>query len=389
MGVLCNNKPKPSLPFAGSYRVIDFSLSNCFNSGIENIGILTSYQRSYLGSYLKRWQPANTVKNKITVLEPKNGPYSGTADAVYQNLPYLSHRDADTVLILAADHVYKMDYRKLIDYHRRVKADVTVAVIPVPWENASQFGTVFTDVDNRITEFMEKPLKPLSNLASMGIYVFDREVLSQRLNEDALLPESAHDFGHVILPKMVKRDRVFAYRFNDYWEDIGTPEAYHRANLDLVRNSPGLKLDGTWPIHTGDDAKAHSKIAEFVKWQDSIISPGCVIKGRVENSVLSAGVWVGENAVVKNSVVLANTSIGRNTVVCNAILDEGVVIGQNCQIGIEGNLNQAGLTTLGQNTKIPSSYDIGPDGALKHIQTKPAERFPVGFIQPQLEPNLV
>lgn len=364
MGVLCDSKPKPALPFAGKYRVIDFSLSNCLNSGIQDVAVLTGYQRSYLGNYIKRWHSINAPDKNIPVLEPKNGSYLGTADAVYQNLNYLSKQGADAVLILAADHIYKMDYRKMIDFHRSVGADVTVGVISVPVEQTGNFGNVQTNAENRIVDFIEKPIKPWSRWVSMGIYVFNMLPLCQHLIEDAAQPESIHDFGHVILPKLINRDRVFAYKYDDYWQDIGTPEAYYKTNLELMIDHPVLNLEDNWTIFTGDKNYTEYKLAGNTHIKNSKIGPGCVIKGRVENSILSPGVWVGENAVIKNSVVMANASIGRHTLIINSILDEGVTIGDYCSIGIETAVSyqRSGLTVLGQNTRVSSYSQVTLNG---------------------------
>ena len=361
MGILCDSRPKPALPFAGDHSVIDFTLSNCLNSGISNIGVLTGYQGPCIRRHIKSWQALNAPDTNITALEPRTGLYAGTADAVYRNLSYLSHHDANTALILAADHIYKMDYREMIEFHHRIKADVTVAVIQIPMEKAGHFGTVFTDAQSRILNFIEKPVRPMSNLVSMGIYVFNILPLSQYLIEDSHLPDSIHDFGHVILPRMVKQARVFAYQFEGYWQDIGTPEAYHRANLHFAQANSTVFSDQPWPIYSNQIKHQDDKIQNGSRWKDSIIGPGCVIKGKLENSVLSPGVWVGENAVVRNSVIMSNVTIGRNTIVNSAVLDEGVATGEYCQIG---NSDKTELTLLGQNTKIPSHHSIGAEGII-------------------------
>jgi glucose-1-phosphate adenylyltransferase len=378
MGELCDARPKPALPFAGNYRVIDFSLSNCLNSQIDDIAVLTGYQGSYLGSYLKRWHLANAPDKNIAILEPEKGLYLGTADAVYQNLNWVSALNAGTVLVLAADHVYQMDYRKMIAYHQEVKADVTVGVFPVAMERISQFGIMKVDHNRRITEFVEKPARSESNLASMGIYVFNADFLKARLAEDAANPDSVHDFGRVVLPQMVGNDRAFAYQFSGYWEDIGTPEAYHQANLDLVYRNSALSLDGVWPVYPCDKdyRPGHSEADSHVK--SSLIGPGCIIKGYVENSILSPGVWVGEGAVVKDSVIMANVSIGRNTLVDHSILDEGAVIGECCNVGMgsASYFRPAGVTILGQHTRLPAHSNVGVDS----VKASPApSRVSSGF----------
>jgi len=386
MGVLCDSKPKPALPFAGKFKVIDFGLSNCLNSDIQDIGVLTGYQRSYLGNYVKRWHAINAPGKNITVLKPKNGSYLGTADAVYQNLNFLSKQGAATILVLAADHIYKMEYRKMIAFHQAVKADVTVGVISVPIEQACQFGNVQRDAESKIIDFKEKPVKPLSSLVSMGIYIFNHSALSRCLIEDAEQPDSVHDFGHVILPKLIKRDRVFAYRFDGYWQDIGTPEAYYKANLDLMSEYPAFSLDDKWPVFTLENKTIPAKMSHNSQIRNSKIGSGCVIKGRVINSVLSSGVWVGENACIKNSVIMANTSIGRHSVIMNSILDEGVNIGAQCQVGDELGKESlhSGLTVLGKNVKVPSYSHVKLNGDIIHAHKSLPEYYEgwVGENQP-------
>ncbi len=242
MDILCYLRPKPALPFAGRLHVIDFVLTNCIRSQVKDIGILVDYQRSYMADYLGKWSAANATGCRISVFQPKAGSYAGTADAVYQNLACLQGQTGDKVLILAGDHVYKMDYRSLLAFHEKVQADVTVGVIRVPIEAARRFGTVAIDAGNRIKEFVEKSSSPLGSLASMGIYVFNKDVLIHRLVEDAALKDSPHDFGYAILPGMVKRDRVFAYEFNGYWQDIGTVESYYQANMELLSPQPQFSL---------------------------------------------------------------------------------------------------------------------------------------------------
>ncbi len=250
MDILCHVRPKPALPFAGRFKVIDFSLSNCIHSRISNVVVLTDYQRSHMADYINRWRLMNANYTNLRVLEPKAGSYSGTANAVYQNLGYFDKNKVDTVLVLAGDHVYKLDYRKILTFHRNVNADVTVGVIPVPIEQTHRFGTVTLDADSRITDFLEKSPVPQSNLASMGIYVFNQRIMAERLIEDASDPISQHDFSYSLLPNMVKQDRVFAYKFDGYWQDIGTVEAYYEANMELTKEHPGFSLNSTSPVLT-------------------------------------------------------------------------------------------------------------------------------------------
>ena len=333
MDVLCYARPKPELPFAGRFRVIDFSLSNCLHSHVTNIAVLVDYQRARMTEYLGQWEAENSNSGKISALQPRVGSYAGTADAVYQNLDYIARGKVDKILVLAGDHVYKMDYRKMLAFHEKVKADVTVAVIRVPIEEAYRFGTVVINAEGRIQEFVEKSSSPLSNLASMGIYIFNKDVMAKRLAEDAGRPDSPHDFGYAILPGMVKRDRVFAYEFGGYWQDIGTVEAYYEASMELIREQPRFSLDSTWPIFTDSNAVPVSTAIGEGRIVNSLVSPGCVIEGHVESSVLSPGVRVEEQAVVRNSIIMANTVIGYHSIVDKSILDEQVDIGEFCYIG--------------------------------------------------------
>jgi len=356
MDVLCYLKPKPLLPFAGRSRVIDFSLSNCIHSQIRSIAVLVDYQRADMAEYLRRWRSANSDADGLSVLAPKAGSYAGTADAVYRNLDYLKRQCADAVLVLAGDHVYKMDYRNMLAFHENVKADATVGIVHVPVEQAHRFGTVVVDTEGRIVEFVEKSSRPYSSLVSMGIYVFNKDFLAVRLPEDANETNSPHDFGYSILPKIVKRDRIFAYEFNDYWQDIGTVEAYYEANMELLRAKPRFSLDSNWPIF----AESNEPNPE-VSIENSLISPGCLIKGRVENSILSPGVRVDENAMVRNSVVMASTSIGYHSVIDRCILDEGVNVGKFCYAGFGSGLVSGNreITVLGKDVTVPDYTAIG------------------------------
>lgn len=361
MDIMCYGRPKPALPFAGRFRVIDFSLSNCIHSQIRDAAVLIDYQRSQLANYLSNWYSANAGLREAAILEPRTGSYRGTADAVYQNLDYVDRQGADTVLILAGDHIYKMDYRKLVAYHQQVGADVTVGVVPVPIDQAHRFGTVITDGGGRITEFVEKSSMPKSNLASMGIYVFRRDTLERRLNEDARRPDSPHDFGYAILPGMVGRDRVSAYKFNGYWQDIGTVEAYYAASMELVRQKPSFSLDGNWPVLAQDKSVPPARKSGQGTIINSITSSGCTVKGRVENSILGPGVWVDEQAVVKDSVLMDNAFVGYHSVVDHCILDEGVSIGRFSYIGLGTSLlpEDPGVTVLGKGVTVPNRTAIG------------------------------
>ncbi len=359
MDFLCHDRAKPSLPL-GKFRVIDYTLSNCLHSGINDIAALVDYQRSNVSKYLQSWSAANGGNNIILSLEPKSGSYKGTADAVFQNLEYLRKHPADDVLVVAADHVYKMDYRKMLAYHRAAGAHTTVGVVRVPLSEAHRFGIVKANFDGRIIDFMEKPAVPQSAMASMGIYVFNKTILIERLVEDATNESSVHDFGHVIVPAMVKKgDKVFAFGFSDYWRDIGDVGAYYRANIELIGEPSPFSLDGEWPVLTrdyGGTAPAHVS-GEIVH---STISAGCTVKGKVENSVLSPDVRVEEGAQVKSSVIMANSIIGENSIIEHSIIDEDVSIGKFCYIGFgsaAGNRNE--IAVIGRGVTVPNRTAIG------------------------------
>jgi len=359
MDALCEVRPKPVLPFAGGNRVVDYALSNCVNSKLGRIVVLTDYQRSSMRTYLASWEDAG-ARTSLEILEPRFGSYRGTADAVHQNLDMVMRSRPELVLVLAADHVYKMDYRKMLAYHQKMGADVTVGVVPVPIEEASRFGIAVTNADGRIIEFQEKPGVPRNNLASMGIYVFSADVLQKRLDEDAVESRSLHDFGHAVIPQMVALDQVFAFRFDGYWQDIGTIEAYYEANMRHLAGEGVVSCKGTWPVFTRQEIEVRPRIAPSSDVVRSVIGPGCVIKGRVENSILSAGVRVEENAVVKDSIVMENTSVGRHCVVDCAILDERVSVGDFSYVGFGGNsaLTKK-VTVVGRAACIPPHIAVG------------------------------
>ena len=336
---------------------------------IDNIAVLVDFQSHWLTDYLDGgalWLP--TDPERLHILEPKAGSYKGTADAVYQNREYVRRSDTDRILILAGDHVYKMDYRKMLAFHEQAAADVTVGVVSVPIEQAHRFGTVNVNAEGRIIDFTEKPRIPSSNLASMGIYILNREILLERLIEDAAQPSSPHDFGYAVIPKVVASDNVFAYKFNSYWQDIGTPEAYYEANMELTYEMPSFSLDGSWPIFTKDNSLPSPKISQQGSVKHSLIGPGCVIGGKVENSILSPGVIVEEQAVVRNSVIMSKTTIGKHSVIDRCILDEEVNIGKFCYIGFGANLNSKnrGITILGRSVTVPPHTAIGSDCEILH-----------------------
>lgn len=362
MDVLCRVRPKPALPFAGRFSVIDLTLSNCIHSGISDLAVLTDYHRSNMATYLREWGLSNDVRG-LRILEPQTGSYTGTADAVFQNIPHLNSSNAENVLILAGDHVYRMDYREMIASHVQTGAGVTVAVARVPIEEAHRFGTVSLGDDGEILEFVEKSTNPKSNLASMGIYAFNRDILVQRLTENAVQPDSPDDFGYAILPGMVGRDRVRAFEFTAYWQDIGTPRAYYDANMELLRDQPRFSLRGPHPLLTCRLDQQPPYVSDTAMVVNSLVSPGCVVKGYVENSILSPGVVVDERAEIWSSVLMADVFVGRRSVVDTCIVDEKVRIGQQCYIGL-GNSARArkgDITVLGTRVNVPSYTIVGHD----------------------------
>jgi glucose-1-phosphate adenylyltransferase len=363
MGILCDVRPKPALSFAGSFRVVDFSLSNCVHSGITNIAVLTDYQRAYMTHYLNHWKLTNGASVNFNILEPRRGSYKGTADAVYQNIEYLHKLDAEIILILAGDHIYKMDYRKMLDFHEKMKADVTVGLVTVPFEETYRFGTVRVASDSRIVDFVEKSKNSLSNLASMGIYVFNKDVLIKRLSEDAARPDSPHDFGYAILPETVRYDRLFAYKFKGYWQDIGTKDAYFDANMELVKPQPSFSLNGNWSILSDRRHSASPMRPDQGVIENSIVSPGCIIEGCVQNSILSPGVRIEKQATVRNSILMSGVSVGYHSVIDRCILDEDINVGRFCYIGFGRDLftESCDITTVGKGVTIPSHTAVGRD----------------------------
>ena len=359
MDIFCQVRPKPALSFAGKYRFIDFNLSNCIHSQVRDIALLVDYKREQLTDYIQQWQNENTSKSNVKMLAPENdGTYTGTANAMYQNLDYLREIAADRILIMPSDHVYKMDYRKMLAFHEKAKADVTVGVVPVPIEEAHRFGTMTLRDDGYVVEYIEKPDVPRSNMVSMGIYIFNKDILIQRLLEDAAEADSLHDFGYSVIPGMVGNDNVYAYKYEGFWRDVGTIDTYYATSLEMASNNPPFTLGGNWPILT---CSSNSPIKDISgdNVRNSIVGAGCVIKGRVENSVLSPGVYVDEQAVVKNSILMSNVSVGLHSVVDSCIADENVNIGNFCYVGFGSDHN--GITEhtlLGQNAVISSHTAI-------------------------------
>ena len=345
---------KPAIPYGGKYRIIDFPLSNCTNSGITTVGVLTQYQPHALHRYIGLGTPWDLDRHKggVTMLPPYaeiDGIkwYAGTASAIYQNINYLTSCDPDYVLILSGDHIYKMDYEKLVEYHKEKQADVTVSVLEVPWEEASRFGIVNTDDDMHIVEFDEKPEKPKSNLASMGVYVFDWKKLEHYLEEDNSNEQSSHDFGKDILPKMLaEQKKMVAYPFKGYWKDVGTVDSLWEANMDLLDPSEGLVLhDPAWRIYSSNPQLPPQVITDTGRVQGSMVNEGCVISGTVNHSVIFQNVLVEQEAVVEDSVVMSGTKIGRGAQLSRVIVPPDVTVPENYQL-LEP---AAGITLLTQD----------------------------------------
>ncbi|RMH69939.1 MAG: glucose-1-phosphate adenylyltransferase [Gemmatimonadetes bacterium] len=380
LNILSEKRAKPAMPFGGKYRIIDFTLSNCVNSGIYNIQVMTQYRPRSLDDHIGAGDPwdLNRLYTGVELLQPARGYegglggwYRGTADAIYQNIQYVREKPCSDVLVLSGDHIYKMNYAKMVDLHRKKQADLTVAVIPVPLKEASRFGIMQTNAEGQIIDFEEKPKHPKSNLASMGIYVFDKETLLQELREDAHKEGSSHDFGKDIIPKLVREQkRIFTYHFEGYWRDVGTIQSYWEANMDLLAPAPELNLhDQSWVIHTRSEEKPPVRlVGQNAAIRESLVSNGSVVRGKVENSVLSPGVVVEEGAVVKHSIIMNNTQIGKNCVVDHAILDKHIVVHPNSRIGYGDDMTSnylypshlnTGITIVGKNAHIPEGITIG------------------------------
>lgn len=335
LGALTKNIAKPAVPFGGKYRIIDFPLSNCANSGIDTVGVLTQYRPLELHTYLGTGNAWDLDKSTggVFILPPyarEKGAdwYKGTADAIYQNLNFIDMMDPEYVLILSGDHIYTMDYAKMLAVHRANKADATIGVFEVPWDEASRFGIMNTDsVDGRIIEFEEKPAKPKSNLASMGIYIFNRDFLSKYLRSDAADAESSHDFGKNIIPAMLNDNaRLYSYAFEGYWKDVGTIESLWQANMDLLADEPPFSFNSSWTIYSSNPSLPPHYVGPEAKVHNSMLNEGSQIMGEVDNSVLFSGVKIGKGAKVTNSVIMPFTRIEENAVVDHAIVAQNCVI---------------------------------------------------------------
>ena len=333
---------KPAVPFGGKYRIIDFSLSNCSNSNIDTVGVLTQYQPLALNSHIGIGAPWDLDRRDggVSMLAPYQSEdggnwYNGTADAIYQNTNYIDSYDPEYVLILSGDHIYKMDYSKMLDYHKEKGSDVTIAVLEVSREEASRFGMMNTREDDSIFEFEEKPENPKSNLASMGVYIFNWSVLKQLLKADNLDKSSSNDFGKNIIPKMIKNNqKLFAYPFKGYWRDVGTIESFWEANMDLLSEDNNLDIhDAKWKIYTVNPMLPPQYIGPEASINNAMVNEGCTVFGEVSNCVLFQGVHIGKNSKITNSVILPNTKIGNNVVIDKAIIGSDVTVRRNSCIG--------------------------------------------------------
>jgi glucose-1-phosphate adenylyltransferase len=374
LSILSQERAKPAVPFGGKYRIIDFTLSNCVNSDIDDVVVLTQYNPRSLNDHIGQGRPWDLDRNHggVKLLQPYIARgrvpewYRGTADAVLRNLNVLEHdTDADTIVVLAGDHIYKMDYQPFVAAHRRHRADVTIAVRRVPLADASRMGILALDEAGRVTEWQEKPKQPKSDLASMGVYVFSRKALMRWLSEDRV------DFGAHVIPAMLDAGaRVYGYRYSGYWQDVGTIQSFWEANMALLEDSPGLDLyDKDWVIHTRSEERAPAKVGPTAQVHRSLISHGCVIDGTVVNSVLSPGVRVDVGAVVRDSIVMFDSVIRSGAVVDRSILDKEVVVGPGAIVGdgphddrpnkAEPNRLNTGITVVGKRAIIPRGARIG------------------------------
>lgn len=375
LSILSRQRAKPAVPFGGKYRIIDFALSNCVNSGYFTVGVLTQYRPHSLNEHIGIGRPWDLDRQTggVRLLQPYLGRahsdwYRGTADAIYHNLFFIEPRQFSDVLILSGDHIYAMDYQPMVQFHRQTGADVTVAVQPVPWEETHRFGVMTTNEDGRVREFQEKPSEARSNLASMGIYVFRKEVLIRALREDNT-DQSMIDFGKDVIPYLIQRGNVFAYAFKGYWQDVGTIQSYWDANMDLLREPTPLNLyDEDWRIHTRSEERPPAKLLGEAVVRNSLISHGCFIRGTVEHSVLSPGVVVREGALVRDSVVMTDSYISPGAVVDRCIIDKEVLVGPEARLGVGDDLTpnwlepsrlNTGITLVGRNARVPAKVVVG------------------------------
>lgn len=396
LSVLSEKRAKPSVPFAGKFRIIDFTLSNCVNSGIFDVAVLTQYRPHSLNEHIgigKPWD-LDRARGGVRLLQPYQGRndqswYRGTSDAIYQNLSYIIEHRADLVLVLSGDHIYKMDYSAMIADHLRTQADLTVGVMDVPLEQTDRFGIMTTDAADRIVEFTEKPKnRDKGTLASMGIYVFNADVLIRRLSEGSE-DKPRIDFGKNVIPAMIAEDKVFAYRFSGYWVDVGTIQSYWETSLELLDpDCPFNLYDPNWVIRTRSEERPPVKIGPQAHISRSLVCNGCIIRGVVEHSVLSPGVYVSPGAIVRDSVVMNDTWIGPGAVLDRVIVDKQVVVGAGARLGwgddfATPNKTQpdkltTGISVVGKSAHIPPGISIGRNVVIN--ADRDAEDFPGGDV---------
>ena len=393
LGVLTEKVAKPAVAFGGKYRIIDFPLSNCINSGIDTVGVLTQYQPLRLNTHIGIGIPWDLDRNEggVTVLPPYEKStssewYTGTANAIFQNMDYMEQYNPDYVLILSGDHIYKMDYEVMLDFHKENNADVTIAAMPVPIEEASRFGVVITDENKKIKEFEEKPEHPRSNLASMGIYIFNWKVLRDSLI--AMKDQSNCDFGKHIIPYCHENGkRLFAYEFNGYWKDVGTLSSYWEANMELIDLIPEFNLyEEYWKIYTKSEILPPQYVAKGGVIERSIVGEGSEIYGQVYNSVIGCGVTIGKDTVVRDSIIMNNTEIGASCELSKAIVAENTKIGDHVRLGVgeEAPNDTAphiycdGIVTVGEKSVVPANVSVGKNSVVFGITT--ADDYPDGYL---------
>ncbi len=376
LGILTENIAKPAVPFGGKYRIIDFTLSNCTNSSFYIVGVLTQYKPRVLSKHLgigRDWD-LDRKQGGLSILSPyaassKGEWYKGTAHAIYQNMDFIDQFSPKYVLVLSGDHVYNMDYNEMLDFHISKRSEATIACIQVPIKDASRFGTIITDNTSHVIDFEEKPNHPRSRLVSMGIYLFNWKMLRSFLIEDANDPDSMHDFGKNVIPKMLLKNRyMYAYDFDGYWRDVGTIHSFWSTNLELTHSMPALNLyDPNWRFYTHSEEMPPAFFGRNSKIVNSLVSEGCTVYGDVEGSVLFQGVKVGEGSLVKNSVIMTNVNIGQNCHLENAVVSESVIVKDGASIGIgeyvenveQPDIYNHGISVIGEKTIIASGAQIG------------------------------
>lgn len=378
---LTNNIAKPAVSFGGKYRIIDFPLSNCVNSGIDTVGVLTQYQPLILNDYIGNGQPWDLDRTfgGVHILSPYQGKkssdwYKGTANAIYQNMHFMQQFNPDYVLVLSGDHIYKMNYATMLNYHILNGADCTIASLEVPLSEASRFGILNTNSDGTIYEFEEKPKKPKSTLASMGIYIFSAQKLFKYLEEDSVNPNSSNDFGKDVLPRMLNNgEKMMAYKFDGYWKDVGTIDSLYEANMDLLGDTPNFDVtDTSWKIQSRSPLAPPHYMGDGAKVVNSIVMSGCEIEGTVENSVLASSVIVKKGAVVKNSIIMADVTVEEGSVIEYSIIDENTCIGKNVKVG-EVKDNKKGIAVLGRNVTVEDGCVIEGGAMIDQNVTKEAK----------------